>query len=136
VQLEIAGSASAYSPNTSTYQAELAVCQRYYYRAVADTAYGTVASYAVASSSTGFISVIQAPVTMRVSPTSLDFSTLAFVNYADTLYAASSLTLPANNNKQNIFISGSISGATAGHAGRLTGNNNTRHRNSRGHRSR
>jgi hypothetical protein len=125
LQVEIASSASAFSRNAPSIQAELAACQRYYYRAVADTAYGTVASYAVASSSSGFISVIQAPVTMRVSPTSLDFSTLAFVNYADTLYAASSLTLPANNNKQNIFISGSMSGATAGHAGRLTGNNNT-----------
>jgi hypothetical protein len=125
VQLEIAGSASAYSPNTSTQALELAACQRYYYRAVADTAYGSVASYAVASSSSGFISMIQAPVTMRVSPTSIDFSTLAFVNYADTLYSASSLTLPANNNKQVILVSGSISGATAGHAGRLTGNNST-----------
>ena len=125
VQVEIAGSASAYSPATPTYQSELAACQRYYYRAVADTAYGSVASYAVASSSSGFISMIQAPVTMRVSPTSIDFSTLAFVNYADTLYSASSLTLPANNNKQVILVSGSISGATAGHAGRLTGNNST-----------
>lgn len=32
VQLEVAGSASAYSPNTSTYEAELAACQRYYFK--------------------------------------------------------------------------------------------------------
>ena len=30
VQVEIAGSASAYSPNAATFQAELAACQRYY----------------------------------------------------------------------------------------------------------
>jgi hypothetical protein len=30
VQLEIAGSATAYSPNTSTYQAELEACERYF----------------------------------------------------------------------------------------------------------
>jgi hypothetical protein len=125
VQVEAGSVATAFQTATGTLQGELAACQRYYYRAVADTAYGTVASYAVASSSSGFISMIQAPVTMRVSPTSIDFSTLAFVNYADTLYAASSLTLPANNNKQNIFVSGSMTGATAGHAGRLTGNNST-----------
>jgi hypothetical protein len=125
VQLELGSVPTAWNLATGTLQGELAACQRYYYRAVADTAYGTVASYAIASSSSDFISVIQAPVTMRVSPTSIDFSTLAFVNYADTLYAASSLTLPANNNKQNIFVNGSMSGATAGHAGRLTGNNNT-----------
>jgi hypothetical protein len=125
VQIDLGSVALPFRRSGGTIQGELAACQRYYYRAVADTAYGTVASYAVASSSSGFISMIQAPVTMRVSPTSIDFSTLAFVNYADTLYAASSLTLPANNNKQNIFVSGSMSGATAGHAGRLTGNNST-----------
>lgn len=32
VQLEIAGSASAFSPNTPTYQAELAACRRYYFQ--------------------------------------------------------------------------------------------------------
>ncbi|CAB4180196.1 hypothetical protein UFOVP1041_11 [uncultured Caudovirales phage] len=32
VQLEIASSATAYSPNTSTYETELAACQRYYQR--------------------------------------------------------------------------------------------------------
>jgi len=124
VQVEAGSVATAFQTATGTIQGELAACQRYYYRAVADTAYGSVAPYAVAASSSGFISMIQPPVTMRVSPTSIDFSTLAFVNYADTLYAASSLTLPANNNKQVILVSGSMTGATAGHAGRLTGNNN------------
>jgi hypothetical protein len=120
-----AATAPAFRRSQGTIQGELAACQRYYYRAVSDTAYGSVAPYAVAASSSGFISMIQPPVTMRVSPTSIDFSTLAFVNYADTLYAASSLTLPANNNKQVILVSGSMTGATAGHAGRLTGNNST-----------
>jgi len=100
VQVEIGSSVTTFSRNAATIQAELAACQRYYYRAVADTAYGSVAPYAVTSGSSGFISMIQPPATMRVSPTSIDFSTLAFVNYADTLYSASSLTLPANNNKQ------------------------------------
>jgi hypothetical protein len=124
-QLEEGSTVTAFQTATGNPASELAACQRYYYRAVADTAYGSVAPYAVAASSSGFIAMIQPPATMRVSPTSIDFSTLAFVNYADTLYAASSLTLPANNNKQVILVSGSMTGATAGHAGRLTGNNST-----------
>ena len=125
IQVEAGSNATAFQTATGNPASELAACQRYYYRAVADTAYGSVAPYAVAASSSGFIAMIQPPATMRVSPTSIDFSTLAFVNYADTLYAVSSLTLPANNNKQVILVSGSMTGATAGHAGRLTGNNST-----------
>jgi hypothetical protein len=51
-QLEIAGSASAYSPNTSTYALELAACQRYFEVILNDTVsgvfYSTSAAYCIA----------------------------------------------------------------------------------------
>lgn len=68
VQLEIAGSASSYSPNTSTYQAELAACQRYYQRYTAST--GTFGFFMVnLFSATDGYGVLPSVVTMRTTPT-------------------------------------------------------------------
>ena len=67
VQVEIAGSASAYSPNAPTYQAELAACQRYYFLKASgtDLSYG-MAAYNSASDLRGSFSL---PVEMRIAPT-------------------------------------------------------------------
>ena len=75
VQLEIAASASAYSPNTSTQALELAACQRYYYRNSATTN-NTTMGLGFASSATNVMGIIQFPVMMRTAPTSIDFSTI------------------------------------------------------------
>jgi hypothetical protein len=73
VQLEIAASATAYSPNTSTYQAELAACQRYYWR---NTATGSDQTQAAGYWRTTTASQLhfQFPVTMRTSPTNTQSS--------------------------------------------------------------
>ena len=73
VQVEIAASASAYSPNTSTYQTELAACQRYY----VDLGNCTFHAYSV----TGVIGP-RFPVTMRTTPT----ITLAYGGVTDRMY--------------------------------------------------
>jgi len=125
VQAEAGSTMTAFQTATGTLQGELAACQRYYFRTIAGSAYGTVASYAHAANSTTPTFSISAPVTMRTAPSSMDYSGLAFVNYADTVYSISALSLNINLNGQNIVGAGSITGATAGHAGRLTGNNNS-----------
>ena len=125
VQIDVGSVALPFRTYAGTIQGELAACQRYYFRTVAGSAYGTVASYAHAANSTTPTFSISAPVTMRTAPTSMDYSGLAFVNYADTVYSISALSLNSNLNGQNIVGAGSITGATAGHAGRLTGNNNS-----------
>ena len=73
IQVEIAGSASAYSPNTSTYQAELAACQRYY----VDLGNRSFSAY----SATGVIGPAF-PVTMRTTPT----ISLAYGGVTDRMY--------------------------------------------------
>jgi hypothetical protein len=120
VQLEIAASASAYSPNAATYQSELAACQRYYYL----LASGTNASFGTAGyfSSSDVLTTAFYPVTMRTAPT--------FVVAAGSFYevvrnsGSNALsTLQANyltTTTANIFA-GSSQGAsgTAGHAGQF-----------------
>jgi hypothetical protein len=70
VQLEIAASASAYSPNAATQAAEIAACQRYYYRNTAPTA--TAIGYAIGRTSTQADIVLTFPVTMRTNPTAVE----------------------------------------------------------------
>jgi hypothetical protein len=125
VQIDIGNVALPFRRSGGTIQGELAACQRYYFRTTAGTAFGTVANYGYAKSSTEGVFSISAPVTMRVAPTSVDFGNVAFVNYADSVFGLTSITLNANGNAQNIVGAGTISGATTGHTGRITGNNNT-----------
>jgi len=67
VQLEIASSASSYSPNAATFQGELAACQRYYYlHASGGSALIGSGSYNTASNANAAVIF---PVQMRTAPT-------------------------------------------------------------------
>jgi hypothetical protein len=67
VQLEIAASVSAYSPNCSTQAAEIAACQRYYYR-LGGASYASLGN-AVMTSTTIAQSYVGFPQLMRTAPT-------------------------------------------------------------------
>ena len=75
VQLELGSVANTYQPNGSTYQAELALCQRYYWRNTVNAAYGLLSLVNGASSTTTVYAPVQFPVTMRIAPTSLEYPT-------------------------------------------------------------
>jgi len=70
VQIEVGSTASPYAPNTSTYQAELVACQRYYYRTVPNSfaSFGTGVNLSTVLSNM----TIPYPVTMRTAPTALE----------------------------------------------------------------
>jgi len=77
VQLEVGSTASPYAPNTSTQQAELAACQRYYIKSYAQatapaTATNTVGAFAFAAvnaTATDNRANVRFPVNMRGTPT-------------------------------------------------------------------
>jgi hypothetical protein len=123
-QLEAGSTATAFQTATGTIQGELAACQRYYYRAGGSgvaTLYGSGAAY---STTKGF-GAVNLPVTMRVAPTSLDFSTLCFHRDASqSRIAITSAILLSDYNQQNIaLVEGTVaSGLTAGTVYMLTNN--------------
>jgi hypothetical protein len=86
VQLEAANSVSNYAPNGATYQAELAACQRYYWRSTPGVAYATYCS-ASASSATGGIFATRNPVTMRTIPTAVEWANLEACDYPGNIFA-------------------------------------------------
>ena len=73
VQLEVGSVATPYAPNGATYQAELAACQRYYWRTAAPSAEAPIGAGAANATTTCFINVNH-PVSMRVAPTAIDYS--------------------------------------------------------------
>ena len=109
VQLEIAGSASAYSANTSTYQAELAACQRYFQVIAVSQAWGTWYS------TTDAALMADLPVVMRVTPTAT-FSTVytnAIVEVGVTDRTPTAYTAYKTSNQAYSFLAtGSTTTAT------------------------
>jgi hypothetical protein len=70
VQIDIGSVALPFRTNGPTYEAELAACQRYYYRNTAPTA--TAIGYAIGRTSTQADIVLTFPVTMRTNPTAVE----------------------------------------------------------------
>jgi len=76
VQVEAASTASNFQTATGTIQGELAACQRYYIRWNGSSGANSQIGPGINSSTTAGRAVIPLPVTMRTTPTVLDFSTL------------------------------------------------------------
>jgi hypothetical protein len=91
VQLEAGSTATAFQTATGTIQGELAACQRYYWRVTAVENYSAFTD-GFAASTTECYSTMKFPVTMRTSPTGLEYSNLAISPYDGTVLVSTSVT--------------------------------------------
>jgi hypothetical protein len=104
VQVEAGSVATAFQTATGTIQGELAACQRYYFRytnigAFEDFGYGNGRSTVSADC------IVKTPVTMRVRPTSMDYSNLRVVaNFASSAITVTSASLAAGRSSSNCPI--------------------------------
>jgi len=124
-QIEEGSTATAFQTATGTIQGELAACQRYYYRQTAQQVYSVITTTQNIST-TQTIAAYTMPVTMRVAPTAVEFSTLALQEYSTGgLSAVTVLTLEGNVgglNTQSLLFTVS-SGLTTNRVTRVLCNN-------------
>jgi hypothetical protein len=101
-QAETGTVATAFQTATGTLQGELAACQRYYYRAVTpENAYGAFGT-AMGRSTTTSYGLVTFPVSMRTSPTSIDFSTLRIDDGTASTGSATAVTINSLFTSRNI----------------------------------
>jgi hypothetical protein len=125
VQLELGTTASTFQTATGTIQGELAACQRYYFRTSSAQANSRHGTGAFASSTTAYVPVVH-PVTMRVAPTSVDFSTLFLYDYNTDITVTNATQLA--NGQSGLMSTLTITVASGGTQYRpvqLTNGNNT-----------
>ena len=92
VQLELGSVATTFSRNATTLQGELAACQRYYWRTTPGVA-GSFSNGGSGYSTTLAIISIKYPTTMRIKPTSFDYSGLEILDYVNAAAAVTSAAI-------------------------------------------
>jgi hypothetical protein len=130
VQIEASSVASPFQTATGTKQGELAACQRYYYRAgvgttgVGSATTGMVAPSAFSQTTTTAVLAMQFPVTMRVEPSAIEFSSIAFRQSDGASFAmsAAAMAVPTASAAQ---VYATVSGVTANRPGYIEKNGTT-----------
>jgi len=113
VQLELGAVASPFSRAGGSIGGELALCQRYYFRTGGSSAYERLSTMAVGASSTSLTATLAPPVSMRVAPTAVDYSTLTFWDGAAGLNPVTNLVIATpGKNMTEFTVTASAGGIT------------------------
>ena len=97
VQLEAGSVATPFTTATGTVQGELAACQRYYWRTT-QNANISLSAYGMATSTTSAYVAIPFPVTMRIVPSALEYSSIYLTDTVNSFTIPTSVTLYATSN--------------------------------------
>jgi len=111
VQLEYGSVATPFQTATGTIQGELAACQRYYYRNAPATS-GVTFGQGSANGSRYVLGVINLPVSMRIAPTSAEFSALTATDGATAGSAVAALAAYGNSTTTATYYFDCTSGLT------------------------
>jgi hypothetical protein len=116
VQIDQGSVALPIRRNGATFQGELAACQRYYYRQTADsTATTKTFGWGYATGGSTGTAIVKNPVTMRVTPTSIDYSNLYLNDGLGSFNTMTTITVPSGDSGQDnvrINLSGGGGGLT------------------------
>ncbi len=94
-------------------QAELAMCQRYYFRTGGSAAYERLTTMGTGASSTTITATLAPPVSMRIAPNAVEFSTLTFWDGTGGLGVITALTIAtAGKNMTEFTVTASGGGIT------------------------
>lgn len=122
-QLEVGSVATEFKRAGSTYTEEQNACFRYYYRAVAESAYGWFGQMHHASSSLGLMQ-ITLPTNMRTIPSTIESTAISTFQYLGATGTLSSLSLSSDgSNSRQITVNVNGSGFGVNGSGFLRANN-------------
>jgi hypothetical protein len=123
VQLEASSTATPFRRNANSIEGELAACQRYYWRAGGDNAYERIAEGFFTTTTIASVVVFN-PVTMRVSPVSIEWNTLGLFDGPGVKTVTNVVQVGGGKNSFAIEVT-IASGGTANRPLQLTTNNST-----------
>lgn len=125
VQVETGSVATAFQTATGTIAGELVACQRYYYRNTGGSTYSQY-GMGVNYSTTGTVWCIEMPVTMRIEPTTLDYSSLTVNDPGIANYPVTALVIDTNESgPKTMRVNSTVaSGLVTSRTNFLTNNNN------------
>jgi hypothetical protein len=103
VQVEAGSSATDFQTASGSLQGELALCQRYYFRRIAEGTNSVLSEFGGALSTTSCRITINPPVTMRVLPTAVDFTALTLYDAALNSASATGVTVNSSISNKSLF---------------------------------